>query len=60
LNVVRRIVLVPRQFSIDIDEPCGLGGSNRFANPQEHLLAELNACKVGLCPLLSIATDCDG
>jgi uncharacterized OsmC-like protein len=36
--------LVPRQFSIDIDEPCELGGSNRFANPQEHLLAALNAC----------------
>src|SRR6266403_4832556 len=35
---------VPRQFSIDIDEPCELGGTNRFANPQEHLLAALNAC----------------
>jgi uncharacterized OsmC-like protein len=35
---------VPRQFSIDIDEPCELGGSNQFANPQEHLLAALNAC----------------
>jgi uncharacterized OsmC-like protein len=35
---------VPRQFSFDIDEPCELGGSNRFANPQEHLLAALNAC----------------
>ena len=35
---------VPRQFSIDIDEPYELGGSNRFANPQEHLLAALNAC----------------
>jgi uncharacterized OsmC-like protein len=35
---------VPRQFSIDIDEPCELGGSNKFANPQEHLLAALNAC----------------
>ncbi len=37
---------VPRQFSIDIDEPCELGGSNRFANPQEHLLAALNACMI--------------
>jgi uncharacterized OsmC-like protein len=36
--------LVPRRFSIDIDEPCELGGTNRFANPQEHLLAALNAC----------------
>jgi len=35
---------VPRRFSIDIDEPYELGGSNRFANPQEHLLAALNAC----------------
>jgi uncharacterized OsmC-like protein len=35
---------VPRQFSIDIDEPFELGGSNRFANPQEHLIAALNAC----------------
>jgi uncharacterized OsmC-like protein len=37
---------VPRQFSIDIDEPRELGGSNRFANPQEHLIAALNACMV--------------
>ncbi len=37
---------VPRRFSIDIDEPCELGGSNRFANPQEHLLAALNACMI--------------
>jgi len=35
---------VPRQFSINIDEPTELGGSNRFANPQEHLIAALNAC----------------
>ena len=35
---------VPRRFAIDIDEPCELGGTNRFANPQERLLAALNAC----------------
>jgi hypothetical protein len=35
---------VPRRFTIDIDEPCELGGTNRFANPQEHLIAALNAC----------------
>lgn len=35
---------VPRRFSIDIDEPCELGGTNRYANPQEHLIAALNAC----------------
>ena len=37
---------VPREFSIDIDEPHEIGGSNRFANPQEHLLASLNACMI--------------
>src|SRR5205085_8442813 len=35
---------VPRRFAFDIDEPHELGGSNRFANPQEHLIAALNAC----------------
>jgi uncharacterized OsmC-like protein len=35
---------VSRKFTIDIDEPCEIGGSNKFANPQEHLLASLNAC----------------
>src|SRR3954451_7489590 len=35
---------VPRRFSIDIDEPFELGGTDRFANPQEHLLASVNAC----------------
>ena len=37
-------VKVPRRFSIDIDEPRELGGSNSFANPQDHLIAALNAC----------------
>lgn len=35
---------VERRFAIDVDEPLELGGTNRFANPQEHLLAALNAC----------------
>jgi uncharacterized OsmC-like protein len=35
---------VARRFSFDIDEPYELGGSNAFANPQEHLIAALNAC----------------
>ena len=35
---------MPRRFAIDIDEPCELGGTDRFANPQEHLIAALNAC----------------
>src|SRR6202048_497793 len=34
----------PRRVSIDIAEPYELGGTNCFANPQEHLLAALNAC----------------
>ena len=37
---------VQRRFAIDIDEPCELGGTNRSANPQEHLLAALNACMI--------------
>src|SRR5438067_11454555 len=39
--------LVRRPFSIDIDEALELGGSNRFAKPQEHLVAALNACMRG-------------
>ena len=35
---------VQRRFTIDIDEPVQLGGTNRFANPQEYLMAALNAC----------------
>lgn len=35
---------VDRHFSIDADEPTQLGGSNQFANPQEYLMAALNAC----------------
>jgi uncharacterized OsmC-like protein len=35
---------VPRRFSIDMDEPRELGGSNGFANPQDHLIAALNGC----------------
>ena len=52
---------VPRQFSIDIDEPCELGGTNRFANPQEHLIAALNACMtvgyVAQCAVRGISLD---
>jgi uncharacterized OsmC-like protein len=35
---------VRRPFAFNIDAPSELGGANRFANPQEHLLAALNAC----------------
>ena len=37
---------VPRSFSIDIDEPFEIGGTNTHANPQEYLLAALNACMI--------------
>ncbi len=52
---------VPRRFSIDIDEPRQLGGTNWFANPQEHLLAALNACMtvgyVAQCAVRGISLD---
>ena len=52
---------VPRRFSFTIDEPLELGGTNRFANPQEYLLGALNACMtvgyVALCALNGIKLD---
>jgi uncharacterized OsmC-like protein len=52
---------VPRRFSIDVDEPSELGGSNRFANPQEYLIAALNACMtvgyVAQCAVRGITLD---
>jgi uncharacterized OsmC-like protein len=52
---------VPRRFSIDIDEPCELGGTDQFANPQEHLIAALNACLtvgyVAQCAVRGIALE---
>jgi uncharacterized OsmC-like protein len=52
---------VTRHFSFDIDEPSELGGSNRFANPQEYLLAALNACMtvgyVAQCAVRGITLD---
>ena len=35
---------VRRPFTIHIDEPRELTGSNAHANPQEHLLSAMNAC----------------
>ena len=35
---------VKRCFTIKTDEPLELCGTNQFANPQEYLLAALNAC----------------
>lgn len=52
---------VAKDFTIPIDEPLELGGTNRFANPQEYLLAALNACMivtyVAYCSLEGIALD---
>lgn len=52
---------VSRRFSIDTDEPFELGGSNAFANPQEYLLAALNACMIvgytALCALQGITLE---
>ncbi|MEX0653682.1 MAG: OsmC family protein [Phycisphaeraceae bacterium] len=35
---------VDRRFTLKVDEPVELGGSNTAANPQEHLLTALNTC----------------
>jgi len=35
---------IPREFTLRSDEPVELCGTNRFPNPQELLLAGLNAC----------------
>ncbi len=37
---------VAKDFTIRIDEPLELCGTNQYANPQEHLLAALNACMI--------------
>ena len=38
--------VVARDFTIKADEPLQLCGTNQFANPQEYLIAALNACMV--------------
>ena len=47
-----------RDFTIDIDEPTELFGNNSAPNPQEMLMAALNACVlatyVALCSLAGI------
>jgi len=35
---------IKKNFTIQIDEPTELGGTNQFANPQEYLLAAMNGC----------------
>jgi uncharacterized OsmC-like protein len=46
---------VRRAFQMYVDEPLELGGTNMDANPQEYLLAALNACMIvgftALCAL---------
>ena len=37
---------IAKDFTIKIDEPSELCGTNQFANPQEYLLAALNACLI--------------
>jgi len=35
---------IPKDFTIEIDEPTELLGTNTAANPQEYLMAAMNAC----------------
>ena len=35
---------IERAFTMRVDEPNELCGTNEYANPQEHLLAAINAC----------------
>jgi uncharacterized OsmC-like protein len=37
---------IAKDFTICVDEPYELCGTNQFANPQEYLLAALNACMI--------------
>ena len=52
---------VSRRFAIDMDESFEIGGGNVYANPQEYLLAALNACMIvgytALCALQGIALE---
>lgn len=46
---------IERRFQMYVDEPLELGGSNMDANPQEYLLAALNACMtVGFTALCAL------
>jgi uncharacterized OsmC-like protein len=46
---------VDRNFVIRVDEPCELLGSNEHPNPQEYLLAAMNACMmVGYTAVASV------
>jgi len=49
---------VKREFTLGVDEPLQLCGTNQFPNPQEYLLTALNACMmmgyVAVCALEGI------
>lgn len=53
--------LVEKDFRIRIDEPLELAGTNQFANPQEYLMAALNACMMvgyaALCAMEGITLE---
>lgn len=50
---------ISRNFSINMDQPHELCGGNRYASPQEHLLAALSGCFIAnfstVCALRGIA-----
>lgn len=52
---------ISKDFTIKVDEPYELCGTNQFANPQEYLLAALNACMIvgytAVCALKGIALE---
>lgn len=37
---------IAKDFTIRVDEPLEICGTNQYANPQEHLFAALNACMI--------------
>jgi uncharacterized OsmC-like protein len=53
--------LVEKDFRIRIDEPLELAGTNQYANPQEVLMAALNACMMvgyaALCAMEGITLE---
>ena len=52
---------IARDFTVRVDEPLQLCGANQYANPQEYLLAALNACMIvgdsAVCALEGIQLD---
>lgn len=52
---------VRKDFTLQVDEPLEIGGTNLHANPQEYLLAALNACMtvgyVAACALEGIVIE---